>query len=81
MLTDDFLNSEWFKIGGHDAINNSMINQKKMIIPLLYGGINPDNVPFYVRNVTYIEVPKDEHYLKKIIKGIKGGYLYVLCTL
>ena len=60
-----------------------MINQKKMIIPLLYGGINPDDVPFYVRNVTYIEVPKDGHYLEKIIKGIKGRHLmpYKLYTI
>ena len=34
----DTSDSDWFNIGGYEAISKSMREQKKMIIPVLYGG-------------------------------------------
>ena len=52
-----------------------MREQKKMIIPVLYGGIDPDKVPFYVSNGTYIQYLEDPNYLTKI-NGIEGDFLH-----
>ena len=72
----DMGDSKWFNIGGYEAISKSMREQKKMIIPVLHGGIDPDKVPFYVSNVTYIQYPEDRNYLTKIINGMEGDYLH-----
>ena len=76
----DMGDSKWFNIGGYEAISKSMREQKKMIIPVLYGGIDPDKVPFYVSNVTYIQYPEDPNYLTKVINGIEGKLFVKICS-
>ena len=76
VISQNYLDSKWMTFEVSEALMKSQRDETRSIIYVLYGGVNPEKIQHYLKNITYLTYPGDEHFHKKLKKQIFGNFLH-----
>ena len=74
VISQNYLDSKWMTFEVSEAMMKSQRDETRSIIYVLYGGVNPEKIQHYLKNITYLTYPGDEHFHKKLKKQICGNF-------